>query len=138
MSCYSFLKTYKIPRVNLLPTLDSSRDMPGKKKRESESDEGEASDSTEHSSDSRDEDSSESSSSSSSDSEPEDEAPPSRDDHGPPNDEEALAKFFEKNKRVDAKEVTCVLSKGSLRLYFHTMVSDGRLDCEGKKALASK
>ena len=41
---------------------------------------------------------------------------------GPPANEETLKDVYERNKRIDTKDVPCVLSKPSLKLYFHTMV----------------
>ena len=61
-----------------------------------------------------------------------------RDDLGPPCSDTTLSKFYERNKRVDAREVTCVLNNFSFKLYFRTMVGDGRLDREGRKDMGKK
>ena len=66
------------------------------------------------------------------------EKPITRDDHGPPANEETLKDVYERNKRIDAKDVTCVLSKPSLKLYFDTVVGEGRLDREGRRELGNK
>ena len=68
----------------------------------------------------------------------EEEGVPSRDDLGPPTSETTLSQFYSKNKRVDERPVTCVLNKTSLKLYFSTMLGEGRLDREGRKELAKR
>ena len=52
--------------------------------------------------------------------------------------EAALSKFYGKNKRVDAREVTCVLHPSSLKLYFRVVLGEGKLDKEGRKDLGKK
>ena len=76
-------------------------------------------------------------SSSSSSSEEEDDAP-TRDGLGPPCSAKILTKFYGQKKRVDNREVTCILNKESLKLYFKTIVGDGKLDREGRKELSMK
>ena len=39
---------------------------------------------------------------------------------------------------MDARPVTCVLNPTSLKLYFRTVVGEGRLDREGRKELGKK
>ena len=43
------------------------------------------------------------------------------DKHGPPSDTATLKAFYGAKKRVDAKEVTCVLNNKTLGFYFKTM-----------------
>ena len=44
-----------------------------------------------------------------------------RDNHGPPSEETALDLFYKEKKRVDARPITCVIHKKTLRLFFDTM-----------------
>ena len=43
------------------------------------------------------------------------------DAHGPPSHSDALTEFYRNKKRVDSKEVTCVLHNKTLGMYFKTM-----------------
>ena len=94
MSIYSFLKGYRKPKLNVAtcqPLSSFRKEMPGKRRRQ-ESENGEASSSGESASDY---DSSDSCSESSEEEEVE-EKPPTRDDHGPPANEETLRDVYER------------------------------------------
>ena len=44
-----------------------------------------------------------------------------RDDHGPPSEEMALDLSYKEKKPVDARPITCVIDKKTLRLFFDIM-----------------
>ena len=85
-------------------------------RKQKEEDPESSSESSEDSGSNSEESSEEESSASSS----ETEAGKDRDDLGPPCSDTTLSKFYERNKRVDARDVTCVLNKSSFKLYFRT------------------
>ena len=88
------------------------------KDKESEEETGELSSS---SSESNSDTSSDTSSESSSESGGEAETSQPRDDLGPPTNENALDVFYKTRKRVDAREVTCVINKKTISFFFNTM-----------------
>ena len=59
--------------------------------------------------------------SSSSDEDVKDETIPLRDDHGPPCNDTALDNFYKKKRRVNYRDVSCVINKKTFGLYFKSM-----------------
>ena len=95
------------------------------KKKSSKKDEGQSQESEEDmsgaSESESEEDTDESEESSSSSDDEEEDSDVKVDDHGPPTSTDALEEFYGNRKRVDAKEVSCVLHNKTLGLYFKTM-----------------
>ena len=114
-----------------LDTAGMARKRKSREETETESESGELSNSSTDSSDSSD-----SSDLSSEDVEVREE--PVRDDHGPPSNEAALSTFYRDKKRVDAREVSCVIHKKTLDLYFKGILEDRKLDREGRNALSER
>ena len=63
---------------------------------------------------------------------------PAADGLGPASSKSALKEFYAAKKRVDARDVTCVLNSETLQLYFKTMVGEGKLDRDGADDIRNK